>query len=165
MTILELGAIGELMGGIAIIISLIYVGKQIKHSARAAEIAAAQSYAEVDNGVVGVINLSNELADVLHRGAKGLSELEGGDVIRFMAFQDQLFKTYLAGYVQWKGKTLDDRLWNTIKHSLVSLLQQPGQQEWWELRRHWYDSEFQEYVDRNVEQTPGKAMHPRSFNG
>ena len=82
-----------------------------------------------------------------------------------MAFQDQLFKTYLAGYVQWKAKTLDDRLWNTLKHSLVSLLQQPGQQEWWELRRHWYDSEFQEYVDRSVEQTPGKTMHPRAFNG
>ena len=51
LAILEWGAIGELIGGIAIIISLIYVGIQIKHSARAAEIAAAQSYAEVDNGI------------------------------------------------------------------------------------------------------------------
>ena len=126
---------------------------------------ASQSYAEVENGVIGVVNLSNDLADILHRGANELSELEGADVIRFMAFQDQLFKTYLSGYVQWKTKTLDDRLWNTLMHSLVSLLKQPGQQEWWELRRHWYDSEFQEYVDRSVAQTSGKAMHPRALNG
>ena len=35
MTIIEWGAIGELLGGIAIIVSLIYVGIQIKHSTNA----------------------------------------------------------------------------------------------------------------------------------
>ena len=164
MTIQEWGAIGELIGGIAIIISLIYVGIQIKHSTRATEAAATQSFAEVDNAVVGLINLSNELADVLHRGAKGLSELVGGDIIRFMAFHDQLFTTYQAGYVQWKANTLDERLWATFKHTFVSLLQQPGQMEWWKLRRHWYDGEFADYVDTAVKTTSGKAMHPGALS-
>ncbi len=52
MTISEWGAIGELIGGIAIIISLIYVGIQVKHSTQTAEAAAAQSFADVHNGQV-----------------------------------------------------------------------------------------------------------------
>ena len=36
MDIMELGAIGELVGGVAVIGSLIYVGLQVRHSAEQA---------------------------------------------------------------------------------------------------------------------------------
>ena len=35
MDIMELGAIGELVGGVAVIASLIFVGLQIRHNAKA----------------------------------------------------------------------------------------------------------------------------------
>jgi len=41
MTVLEWGAIGELIGGIAIIVSLIYVGIQVNNSAGAVRSASA----------------------------------------------------------------------------------------------------------------------------
>jgi hypothetical protein len=41
MTLVEWGALGELIGGVAIIVSLIYVGVQVKHSAKATRSAAA----------------------------------------------------------------------------------------------------------------------------
>jgi hypothetical protein len=160
-----LGDFSDFFGAIAVVITLIYLAIQIKHNTQSGQIAAAQSFAEVDNGFVGVINLSGELPEVLHKGAKGLSELEGGDTIRFMAFHDQVFVSIYAAYLQWQAGTLDERLWRTFKAALIDLLDQPGQKDWWGLRRHWFDDEFQEYVDRTVESEGGKPMHPSAFSG
>ncbi len=167
MTLMEtaqiLGNFGEFFGAMAVVASLIYLAVQVKHGARSTKISATQSFAEVDNGFIGVINLSRELPEVLHRGAKGLSELEGGDVIRFMAFHDQVFISAQATYLQWQSNTLDESLWNIIRHACVDLLSQPGQREWWQLRRHWFDADFRDYMDKAVDSEEGKFMHPGAF--
>jgi hypothetical protein len=99
-------------------------------------LSSTGKFAELDNAFVSVINLSGELPDVLHKGAKGLSELEGGDYIRFMAFHDQIFISAQTTYLQWQSNTLDESLWSIIRHACFDLLSQPGQQEWWKIRRH-----------------------------
>lgn len=144
---------------------MIYLAIQIKHSAQSAQFAAAQSFAEIDNSFVSLINLSSELPDVLHKGANGLSELEGGDTIRFMAFHDQVFVSIHAAYLQWRAGMLDERLWRTFRHALIALLSQPGQKEWWSLRHHWFEEEFQAYVDSVLESGEGQPMHPKAFSG
>jgi len=160
-----LGDFSDFFGAIAVVITLIYLAIQIKHSTQSGQIAAAQSYAETDNGFVGVVNLSRGLPEVLHKGATGLSGLEGGDTIRFMAFHDQVVVSIHASYLQWQAGTLDERLWRTFRHALLDLLSQPGQQEWWALRRHWFEDDFQAYVDSALELGEGKPMHPKSFSG
>jgi hypothetical protein len=166
MTLMEyaqlLGDFSDFFGAIAVVISLIYLATQVKHSAKSGQIAAAQSFAEIDNAFVGLINQSQELPDVLHRGARGLSELEGGDFIRFMAFVDQVFISIHASYVQWQMGTLDDRLWHTFKHAMIAQLIQPGHREWWELRRHWFEEDFQAYVDNALAINDAKPMHPKA---
>ena len=169
MTLMEyaqlLGDFSDFFGAIAVVISLIYLAIQIKHSTQSGQIAAAQSFAELDNRFVSVINLSGELPDVLHKGANGLSELEGGEVIRFMAFHDQVFISMQAAYLQWKAGALDERLWRTFENSIVALLCQAGQKDWWELRRHWYDKDFQLHVEAVLATLEGKPMHPEAFTG
>ncbi len=78
MSLEEFNYIAEIIASIAVIASLLYVGLQVKQNTEATRATAAQSFAEVDNGFVGLINTSNNLADILHRGAMGLSELKGG---------------------------------------------------------------------------------------
>ncbi len=168
MTLMEfaqlLGDFSDFFGAIAVVVTLIYLAIQIKHSAQSAQIAAAQSFAEVDNSFVSVINLSKELPDVLHKGANGLSELTGGEAIRFMAFHDQVVVSIHASFLQWQAGTLDERLWRTFDSALSSLLNQTGQKEWWNFRRHWFDDEFQAHVERILESEGGKPMHPKSFS-
>ncbi len=68
MTLEEFNFIAEIIASIAVIASLIYVALQIKQNTAATHVTAAQSFAEADNGFVGLINTSNNLADILHRG-------------------------------------------------------------------------------------------------
>jgi hypothetical protein len=152
--------IGQTVAAIAIVVSLIYVGIQVRQNTFATLSASAQAYVSADNETVGLINSSPDLADILHRGANGLSALNGGDLIRFMAFHDLLFISFQAYHLQWRRGTLDEALWVTYRQAIVDLLQQRGQQDWWEKRRHWFNPEFQDYVDASVKEGAGKPMHP-----
>ena len=165
MTLEAFNYIAEIIASIAVIASLLYVGLQIKQNTAATQATAAQSFAEVDTEFVGLINTSNNLADILHRGAKGLSAIKGGELIQFMAFHDAVVMAIQSAYVQWDNGALDDRLWGSFKQALMDLLVQPGQREWWQHRRHWYSQDCQEYVDSAAEAEPAKPMHPGAVAG
>lgn len=159
MTIQEWGALGELVGGIAIIISLIYVGFQIRQNTRATQMSAAHSYLDTQNGYVGLINQSDTLADILDRGVSDLGNLQRGEAIQFSAFHDQSFSSFQTFYIEWRDGVLDDRLWGYYKHAMADLMFHPGVQIWWSNKKHWYDSEFQEYVEETASSGIGKPMH------
>ena len=160
LTLEQIYFIGQTISAIAVVLSLIYVGLQIKQNTTATQTASAQAYVTADNEIVGLINSSPTLADVLHQGASGLSALKDGDIIRFMAFHDLIFISFQSFHLQWKRGTLEDALWGTYKQSFLDLLHQKGQQEWWTIRRHWFNSDFQNYVDETVAKGLGKPMHP-----
>jgi hypothetical protein len=162
MTLEQYYYIGQLIAAGALVISLVYVGLQVKLSTKANQAGAAHAYVDTMNGYVGLINSSPNLAAVMHRGATGLENLTEGEVIQFSAFHDQCFITFEAFYFEWKQGLLMPELWNTYKHALLALLMQPGQREWWGLRRHWYDEEFRSYVEEIVEKGSSIPMHFRA---
>ena len=159
MTIQDWGALGEMIGGIAIIISLIYVALQIRQNTKATQMSSAHSFLDTQNAYVGLINQSSTLADILDRGAGGLSNLQGSEVIQFSAFHDQAFSSFQTFFTEWKDGMLDDRLWGSHKHAMADLMFHPGVQKWWSNRKHWYDSTFQAYVDEMASAGIGKPMH------
>jgi len=162
MPLVQLANIAEIVAAALVIVSLIYVGIQIRQNTAATQAATGQSWFNTFDGHVGLINSSPTLADILHRGATGLSNLKDSEIIQFGAFLDQSFTSFEVYYFQWKAGKLDARLWSTQRHAIAALLMQPGQQQWWETRRHWYDIEFQEYVNQVIDSGEGKPMHPFS---
>jgi len=164
LTLENIYFIGQSIAALAIVVSLIYVGVQVRQNTSATQTASAQAYVTANNEIVGLINSSPKLADVLHQGANGLSVMKDGDLIRFMAFHDLVFISFQSFHLQWKKGTLDAALWVTYKQAFIGLLQQKGQQEWWTERRHWFNSEFQDYVEQAVAKGKAKPMHSRAVD-
>ncbi len=83
MTLLEWGALGELIGGIAIIVSLIYVGRQLKQSNSMARSAVRQEISSELNFWATSIACSPSLGETLTKVhfedlvAKNATGLEG----------------------------------------------------------------------------------------
>ncbi len=158
----QLANIAEISAAALLIVSLMYVGLQVRQNTTATQAATGQSFLTTMNGYVGLINSSPTLADILHRGANGLSNLKNGEMIQFGAFVDQSFANFETFYFQWKAGVLDARLWSIQRHAIGALMMQPGQRQWWETRRDWYDEEFQEYVNQIIDAGEAKPMHPFS---
>lgn len=76
MTLQDLANIGELVGGMAVVLSLVYVGLQIRQNTTAVRSATAR--AVHDNYAAWYINLSGDadLNQIVIKGLKDYSSLE-----------------------------------------------------------------------------------------
>jgi hypothetical protein len=159
MTLLEWGALGELIGGIAIIVSLIYVGAQIKQNTKATTIATSQDFIHMHSELTSHISDRQEFRDIYWRGLQGLSNLQDSETAAFIAWMIQTFRAWEAFWFQWQEGVFDDRLWRGWRAQFCDLFGHVGAREAWSLRRHQLSDEFQEYVDQQVLVAASKPLY------
>jgi len=73
MTLLEWGALGELIGGIAIIVSLIYVGLQIKQNTDTLKLSTIHNTMEDFADLYLFPAENSEFADIFFRGLQDIN--------------------------------------------------------------------------------------------
>ncbi len=112
MTLLEWGAVGELIGGIAIIVSLMYVGLQVRDSNREARAATIQ--AALDSELFTNAKIV-DYAGTWDKVVTGAPLAEGKQTRRaiglfnlLMTATENQYHQYIAGYLDaqsWEGGT------------------------------------------------------------
>ena len=150
MTLMEWGALGELIGGIAIIVSLIYVGLQIKQNTNALKLRTAHNTAEDLSDLYLVPAQSSELTDICFRGLQDVNVLEGADRMRFYGYLHKLFRSYENAHYQFTNGALEIGQFAGITKQFIFLLTTPGCHDYWQERKSWYNEEFQSYVEREI---------------
>ncbi len=150
MDIMELGAIGELVGGVAVIGSLLYVGLQVRQSnlqsAQRTEIERNESERQFarDSTAVAFALTDPDLSNVFRRGLDDLRALDGDEQLRF-----DMWLTGLGNHctLMWRrGLVREPLVWKWMEW-FVSLTKTPGGAMWWESVRFRYVDEFAEEVD------------------
>jgi hypothetical protein len=151
MTILEMGALGEMIGGIAVVISLIYVGLQVRlnsNSVRAAsEIALRQLGTEITSQLA-----APDMARIYVQGLKDLSPLPAEDRVRFHSLMLSLFGVYEAYYFQGYFGIIPQEHQPTSNQALFHL-QKPGVKQWWDGGGR---DQFSDKFVEKLEQAQGK---------
>ena len=151
-----IGAIGQMVGAIAVVISLIYLTREIRRNAR----LARQSSVDTLNVVAGQLAQHPHLAELFDRGIRDLRSLEGADRVSFEALMLQWFHIFAEMYSQHLEGHLDPRVWREVETPMRDLINaRPGIQAWWRLYSKWFGEEFVNYVNQ-VQQT---AKPPRLF--
>jgi hypothetical protein len=142
MTIQDWGAVGEMIGGLAIIVSLIYVGLQIKQNTKATQVATSQAFIDMHSVVILPIACDKEFRDIYWRGLNGLSNLQGSETAAFGAWTVQALRAWESFYFQWKAGAFDDHLWSGFRTQLGDLFGYAGMREMWKMRSHQFSEEF-----------------------
>jgi hypothetical protein len=150
-----ISAIGQIVGALAVVISLIYLAREIRSNARAARLASMDAL----NRWLGELVVHPHLGELYYRGIRDLESLEGGDLVRFTALMNQLFYIYEEMYYQQLERHLDPRVWRETEAAMRDVNAYPGVQAWWRSRSHWFSEEFAKRV--NQEQQTAKT--PRLF--
>ena len=145
MTLLEWGALGEIVGGIAIIVSLIYVGMQLKQSNSMARSAVRQEISSELNYWATSIACSPGLGEVLTEVhfeglvAKNATGLEGVQMAYILtAFVSQ----HHFAYEQWKEGNLTDRELEDLFSSRGELQSMPYLKSIWPAVRKGFPLDF-----------------------
>ncbi len=81
MSVQDWGAIGEIIGAVAIIISLLYVGIQIRQNNRDTRVLTSQVFIDTYNGSLNQLIQPGDFRDSYFRALLGLSNLQSSEVI------------------------------------------------------------------------------------
>ncbi len=151
---------GELIGGIAIIVSLLYVATQIKQNTNATRAAASQAFIKLHGDIVLLISSDKDFRDIYWRGLGGLSALQGSDSAAFGAWAVHTFRAWESFYYQWREGVFEDQLWAGWQKQFADLFGYPGIQEYWAIRRHQFSEEFCELVDKLIAGGESEPLYP-----
>jgi hypothetical protein len=123
MDITILAAWGEFIGGIAVVVSLVYLASQIR------------------------MILDPDAASLYVRGMEDFVGLSTEDRLRFNGLISHLFGMTLNAQHLRRHGLFDADMEKNMETSIVYILESPGARQWWTANRHWWQLEFRDFVD------------------
>ena len=155
-SIQDLGAAGEFVGAIGVVITLVYLAYQIRQNTVQLEQSTMTARAAAQNAsntalreTRASIFESAEMAEIFHVGNSNPEDL--GDVprVRYRLAMHNVTDVMLEIYAQAMATGFAPETWNTQGHTLVDrILATPGGQWFWATFGHNYPSAFRDEVDR-----------------
>lgn len=148
------GAIGEVIGAIGVILSLVYLGTQIRHSARqmgehsrALRVAAIDQVAASFSRFRDPLIRDREIAELWLRGTRDYAGLDEVDKIRAGRLFQELFFAHQNVYSRFVEGATTEASWVDQKQAIAANLRNPGIQTWWREARAIYADDFEEVVE------------------
>jgi hypothetical protein len=144
------GDIGGMLGAIGVILSLCYVAVQIRQSWKATRAATVHGVnTSIANAWRPFANPNN--ATMYLKGLEGIACLSPEERVHFFALMHVVAKTWEDTWFQWRVGTLADTYWEGQQNQFRDIFSQSGPQEYWMLRKHWFDVDFREYLENTMD--------------
>ncbi len=160
MDIIELGAIGELLGGVAVVGSLIYVGVQVRSQAEESRLASLHALNVAFGDYLDSLIESHEVREVYLAGLRDFDGLDREQRLLFSACLGKAFRHHETAFHQWRAGRIDDDYWRTFDQPIADLLGYPGLRDWWATRSRWFGERFQAHIASLIERGGGPEPYP-----
>ena len=139
MSIQDWGAIGEIVGALAVVASLIYLAMQIRQNTRqismsleSAKLAAFERTVESSNHAREILITNPEVADLFLKGLADYRNLPSSDKFRCNMLFRNLLSAFQGGYIRQLKMGGDSGELEGTRQALVTLIKNPGVRQWLE---------------------------------
>ncbi len=157
MTLQDLGNLGEFIGAIAVVVTLVYLALQIRQNTahlsqntRSVHLSALQANVDSGQRVREVLILNPELSDLYLKGLRGYSELELSDRLRFGLLLENLLRSLQASYVRRLILEIEPDALEGTRKALDFLLDNAGVREWWSRNQDGFRPVFRDLVEERL---------------
>jgi len=147
MDITTLAAWGEFLGGIAVVVSLVYLAGQIRQNSRLLQVSTTAALGDQEIEFTKLIIEDPEISRIFEDGAADRDSLSEADRRRFDAFLRMTVATFQRNFFVEQDGALKGSLWEAEIRGTSYILQQPGSRRWWDDWRFTFSGEFGEFVD------------------
>jgi hypothetical protein len=145
-----LGAIGEIVGAGAVVLSLVYLSVQIRTQNKETRLIAMHEIATEFRTTVGVFQ-NTAISDIFIRANEDYNQLTDSEAVSLISAIYPILRVWEEAYIQFSLGRLDGRLWEAINSQFASYMSYPALNKIWMLRKQHFDQEFQQFV-ANLEQ-------------
>ena len=155
----ELGSLGEFVGAIGVVLSLIYLATQIRQNTRAVRSASVQAATLSTGNTVATMGNSPQNADVFHRGLRSYDELSESEQTHFTIMVSGVFTNCDARYWDYQNGLLPQEVWNREQQLLRFYLESEGGHQVWRIaRRSLVSRPFADFVAATFESANPPAV-------
>ena len=145
----------EIIGGIAIVVSLVFVGYEIRHSTKEAELnrraVEVTAYQEL---IKNIFDLNDDVvhdpafADIWEKSGKN-EPMDPTEQMRLTEWFMSHFRHGDMAYFQYQKGIIDQQRLNSALNIIVKRTSRtPFAQSLWDERKHFILKEYTDYVDR-----------------
>jgi hypothetical protein len=146
MTLTDLGAIGEFIGGIAVIATLIYLARQIRQGAKATQFQTLQAIRGNAMQLRLAAGQSEEVVAIMGKAAEG-ADLTTTERARFNLMCAAVFDNLAQSYEAAVAGLIGDYAFDPY---LRSYLSQEAVRQWWTEGRKLLPPQFVEHIEQHV---------------
>ena len=141
-----ISSVAEVIAAIGVIISLIYLAKQIRAQVEESRHAAAHEIASGWREMLQPL-LDPDFAQLFVQANADFDSLTEAQRIQIIAQQQTTFRLWEEAFYQYRGGRLNKTIWDPMVKQYQSYISIAAFQRVWELRRSAYGDEFVEFVD------------------
>jgi len=147
MTLDQLASIGEIISGIAVVISLVYLAIQIRTNTETERTSTYQSIVSDFGALNNTMASTPELSHMFVQAMENYHQLSSDQKARISQVFFQCFRYFENMFYQYQKGYLDDEVWTGWKRLMLTYYARPGFQTWWEHRRDVYSAPFAIFLE------------------
>jgi hypothetical protein len=152
VTISNLGSIGEAVGALAVLISLVYLAIQIRQNTQAMR---ASTFLGLTNAWQDYLLQSShpEFSELLEKAARDPQGLADDEVWRLYSLARVVFRRFENDFFQFESGTFDQGAWDGYRASLHGdILAHEAFRAMWRLQHRFFAPNFVGFIDEELQQ-------------
>ena len=146
-----ISAIGEIIGALAVVITLIYLARQIKDNTRVARSATRQSIAETTMSIADDMIGDRELAKVFLKDIQN-ADLDAAERLQIFARAYKGMRNYENIHYQFLTGMLSENEWLGFRSNLKANFEWASMRAYWDNEKQYYSAPFQKEVVGIIEE-------------
>ncbi len=143
--------IAEIVGAIAVVVSLGYVAVQIRQNTKATRYQTTQNLIAANSDANYMFANNGELAAIAMKGSYEPDAMSDEERFRFSTWFFAYYNHFDFAYHQHLNGQLDEAMWEKLAYEMplyVSSL--PGVKEWWSRDKSRFSKEFVTYMEEQM---------------
>jgi len=150
-TLQDLGNLGEFVGALGVVASLVFLTKQMQQNTRSVRAASFNSMVQNSMNLLQHAFIDSEFADFLHRADKDPSSLTPQERIRWDAYLTAVYRHFGNLVYQYRVGALNKEMWESYESTLEHHLRAPAWAAWFEENKALFSTSLVEQVERTLQ--------------
>lgn len=149
LTLAEWAAVGEVIGTVAVVISLLFVAYSINRNTETQQASSENILFERHTDLANQFLIDPTLAELMVKKRNGNAELTAAEAIRWEKYELNMLDIWALAYSRYQRDLLSEDQWKTWDRYFTHLFSNESEAissaRWQELR-YGFDNEFWEHV-------------------
>ena len=146
-----IGAVGEIMGALAVVVSVAYLAVQIRKQTAESRLAAARELSTLYINTLRATREDKEFASVYLKAIQHYDDLPIDERFRVAIAIQEAFRMFEQHFVHIRQQKVDPIFVESVNLSFEEWLTFPGVQSWWDQSKDMFVTQFRDHVDDLIE--------------